>query len=231
MTEDLIPVTNYGLHSTPEGVAYLHQGRKASNFISMKAPSPYEVLTKRGRQCPHLINPASNVPDRNHWELFLRMFNDPLVQAMLPIPKDRTSLVPFISDPNNELMMNLLMLSRMGSPVFPVVMPINKLPKNTLLEELTLTNVLPLVLTNVQNSDQKLINELAAEARTLPRKLVLSGDPHMVIRSPLVRIETDLWHMDQVELQSLNMETIGAAVLRRHARGERIDTEFVREKA
>lgn len=230
MSDELIPVTHYGLHTTPDGVAYLHQGRKASNFISMRQLSPYEVVTKRKRLCPHLINPASTVPDRAHWELFLRMFHDSLVNAMLPVPKHRIELVPFISDPNGELTMDLVMLSRMGSPVYPVVMPINKLPKATILEELTLTNVLPLVLTGVEPADQKLMNELAVESRTLPRKLIFAGDDHMVIRPPLIRITTILWDHDRVELQSLNMETIGAAVIRRHARGERIDTEFVREK-
>lgn len=230
MSDELIPVTYYGLHYTPDGVAYLHQGRKASNFISMKQPSPYEVFTKRARLCPHLINPASTMPDRAHWELFLRLFPDELVAAMLPIQKDRNALVPYLSDPQGELMMDLVMLSRMGGPIFPVVMPISKLSKNTLIEELSLTNVLPLVLTDVQTSDQKLVCELATEARTLPRKLVFSGDDHLVIRPPLVRIKTTLWDLDRVQLQSLNMETIGAAVLRRFARGEKIDTEFVREK-
>lgn len=231
MNDELIPVSNYGLHFTRSGVGYLHQGRKATNFISMKAPSTYEVRTKRNRPCPHLINAASTIPDDAHWELFLRIFNDKLVQAMLPTPKERSALIPFLSDPNNELMMTLVMLSRMASPIYPVVMPITKLPKATILEELTLTNVLPLVLTGVQHCDQALIGELAHEARTLPRRLVLTGDPHMIIRPPLVRIETDLWDMDQIKLQSLNMETIGAAVLRRFARGERIDTEFARDRS
>lgn len=228
--EEMIPVTHYGLHATQEGVVYLHQGRKASNFISMKQQSPYNVLTKRNRLCPHLINPASTVPDKNHWELFLRIYDDELVQAMLPIPKSRGSCVPFLSVHNNEMLMELVMLSRLGSPIFPVVMPVRKLPKSTILEELSLTNVLPLVLTDVQTADQTLINELAVESRTLPRKLILAGDPMLVIRQPLIRIATDINFMDCVQLQSLNMETIGAAVIRRHARGERIDTEFARER-
>lgn len=230
MSNELIPVTYYGLHQTPDGVAYLHQGRKASNFISLRQLSPYEVVTKRRGLCPHLINPASPVPDKNHWEIFLRMFKDELVQAMLPIPKDRMALTPYLSDPNNELLMDLLMLSRMAGPIYPVVLPINKLTRPQLMEQLGLTNVLPLVLTGVQTSDQSYINEIATEARSMPRKLVLTGDDHLVIRSPMVRIRTSLWDLDRVQLQSLNMETIGAAVLRRFARGERIDTEFVRDK-
>lgn len=230
MNEELIPVTHYGLHTTLDGVSYLHQGRKASNFISMRQLSPFDVMTKRKRLCPHLINPASTVPDKAHWELFLRLYSDPLMQALLPIPKDRNAMVPYITDPNGELMMDLVMLSRMGSPVFPVVMPINKLPKATILEELSLTNVLPLILTNVETADQKLVNELAIESRTLPRKLVFSGDEFLVIRPPLERIVTNLWDFDRVQLQSLNMETIGAAVIRRYARGEKINAEFIREK-
>lgn len=229
--EDLIPVNHYGVHTTPEGIVYLHQGRKASNFISMKQPSPYTVRTQRNRDCPHLINPASTTPDRSHWGMFLRLFDDALVQAMLPTPKVRGTPVPFLVDPNNELLLDLVMLSRMGSPIHTAVMPLAKLNKKTLLEELTLTNALPLVLTGAQTSDQDFVDELAQESMTLPRRLVITGHDHLIVRKPLQRITTELWHMDRVELQSMNMEIIGAAILRRHSRGEQINTEFVREKS
>lgn len=227
--DELLPVTHYGVHTTPDGVVYLHQGRKASNFISMKQPSPYKVTTRRGRICPHLINPASTVPDRAHWELFTKVFQDPMVQAMLPVPKQRGSLTPYINDPNGELTMDLVMLSRLGSPIFPVVVPFHKMSNTLILEELSLTNVLPLVLTHCQTADQSRIEDLMKDAPFQPRRLVLSGSEHLVIRQPMVRIQTNLWHMDRVELQSLNMETIGAALLRRYARGEQLDTDFVRE--
>lgn len=229
MSEELTIVTHYGLHTSPDGIAYLHQGRKANNFLSMKQPSPFTVRTKKSKPCPHLINPASTIPDRAHWSLFLRMMDDDLVREMLPIPKERNALVPFLADPNGELMMDLVMLSRLGSPILPVVVPFRKMTPRFFMEELSITNALPLVLTSITTADQADMEELARESRSTPRKLILVGSPNMVIRTPMKRITTDLWNFDKLEMQSLNMENIGAAVIRRHARGEKIDADFIRD--
>lgn len=224
----IIPVTHYGVHTTDEGVAYLHQGRSASNFIGLKAVSPFQISTKKSLPCPHLINQAAPIPDAVHWQAFSRILKDPLVQSLLPIPKEMGTLVPYLPDPQNELNLDLVTLSRMSSPIYPVVMPLRKLTKGQLMNELSLTNVCPLILTGVQPEDNAYLNEIAREAILYPRKLLLTGDPTVVIRYPMERIQTSIWNMDEAVLMGLPMESLGALMLRRHARSERLDAEITK---
>lgn len=222
------PVAHYGLHTSDEGVVFLHQGRASNNFIGLRAVSPFTVSTKKGMPCPHLINNSAPVPDVEQWKTFAWMLQDPLVQALLPIPKEHGSLIPYLSDPQNELNLVLVALSRMSSPIHPVVLPVRKLTRGQLTNELTSTNVCPLILTGVQCEDNNYINEIAAEAMLYPRRLLFTGDSKVVIRQPLRRIETNVWCVDDVKLMSLPMESLGALILRRHARHERLDAEIIK---
>ncbi len=226
---DQLQVSHYGIHNH-EGVAYLHQGRAATNFIGLRSQSPFDVQTMKKRACPHLINTAAPVPDRAHWELFLRLFRDPLVRELLPVPKEYGDLVPYVNDPNNDLAMTLVILSRMGSPIYPVVQPINQLVVKTVLEELSTTNVTPLIITDVQQDDYKLMLDIATEARTLPRKLLFTGCHTLPILKPLARLDTQIRDYDELVLAAMPMETIGAAVLRKYARGEQMDSPYVRKE-
>lgn len=224
-----ILVENYGLHTSPEGVVYLHQGRSASNLIGLKAQSPFEIIGKK-RACPHMVHSSAPIPDRAHWRIFMRMFTDPLVQALLPIPKEKTSLVPFLNDPNNELSLHLIGLIRMSSPLFQMIHPISKLTPKQIISDLTLTNLAPLVLTHVKPSDQELMYQLAAQSRMLPRKLLFVGDPAVVIHTPLQRLQTTFWDLPIEMLSSLPMESLGAVIVRRYARNEAFDMDFVKRE-
>lgn len=223
----LTPVSHYGLHYN-DGVAFLHQGRNATNFIGLRSTSPFEVVTQKNKACPHIINTASPVPDRTHWDLFLRLFQDPLVQAMLPVPKERSSLVPFFNDPNNELAMDLVILSRLSSPIYPVVHPVGKHTVKQLIEELALTNIAPLVITGITQEEHNFMMSVVTEARTLPRKLIFTGEGNVPIVRPLERLSTDIWDFDDLTLAALPMESLGAALIRRFARGEKLDAPYVR---
>lgn len=222
-------VSHYGLHSDPEGVAFLHQGRSSNNFIGLKKSSPFEVQLRRGKACPHLINQAAPVPDRVHWTQFLRLLPDPLVQAMLPIPKDRMASIPYVNDPQNALAMILVTLSRMASPIYPAVLPLAKVTPAQVVQELSVTNVCPLVLTGAEAGDTPYLLELARESRFHPRRMIITGDSTVVVTSPLERIQTALWDFDALQLAAMPMESLGAMLLRRHARGEPLDAELVRE--
>lgn len=223
-------VTHYGLHYTSEGIAYLHQGRSATNFISLKAMSPFKVETLKKKACPHLVPVAAPVPDPIHWNQFRRLLNDPLVEALLPVPRGYTDLVPYINDKDGELNLDLAALSRMSAPIYPVVMSFDQLTKKQIIEELTLTNITPLILTGCKTEHQADLEEIAAIARQSPRRLILCGDPTVVIRSPLKRIETTIWDTDEIMLASLPWETLGAAIIRRYARKEILDAPFVRRE-
>jgi hypothetical protein len=225
-------VGHYGLHSD-DGVWYLHQGRKqASNFISLNRPSPFEVLNDQGKKqaCPHLVNSSVPMPDKVQWEFFLELFEDPLLPYFLPIPRTTTESIPYVVDPNNELIMSLLALSRLSSPIYPVVHQIQHLNVPRIQSELRLTNIAPFVITNIKTENQYLIEEISNEARRCPRRLILVGDPMLVIRQPLMKVQTFIQDFPESKLHSAPMESLGAVALRRWARGEQINTPWVRKE-
>lgn len=222
------PVSFYGLHSDHESVYYLHQGRASNNFIGLRTTSPFSVSLRKSMPCPHLINQAAPIPDVAHWQQFSRWLYDPLLIAMLPVPRDRTALIPYFADPNNQLAMTLVILSRMSSPIYPVVKPLRSMTRAVILAELGLTNVCPLVLTNVQTEDNEYMFELAREARTLPRRLIFTGAAEVVVREPLLRLTTGLWDVDELAFAALPMEALGALLLRRFARYEPLHSEITK---
>lgn len=230
MSDELTPVNHYGIHKQ-DGVMYLHQGRASTNFIGLRNPSPFLVQTKKSRACPHIINTASPVPDRIHWDLFLSMFHDPLVLEMLPVPKERGSLVPYFNDPQNELAMDLVILSRLSSPIYPVIQGIEKKNVKQFLEELTLSNIAPLVLTGVMPEHYDIMIALAMASRTLPRKLIFTGCSTVPTPPPLTRMNTHIWDFDDLTIAGLPMESIGGALVRRYCRGEVLEAPYPRRSA
>lgn len=233
-TQDEELVSHYGLHYTQDGVAYLVQGREgnSANFISLPVRSPFRISSnsKWGRKaCPHIINPVAPRPDRVHWETFLKIFDDELVQEMLPIPKDRQALVPYLSDPNKTLGLDLVNLSRLSSPIYPLVVSVTT-PLYQIMSDLEVTNVAPLVLTGIEPAHQEMITKLALDSRFLPRKLILVGDPYIVVRPPLKRIQTFIQTLSEESLMLLPMETIGSNILKKFARGEKLNAVMDRKE-
>lgn len=222
-----ISVGHYGLHKTDTDVFYLHQGRYgAHNFIGLGVASPFEVVFAKGKKmCPHLIAPAPPNPDRLHWDFFCRLLDDPLVNYFLPVPKNRADLVPYL---DNVDVTDLVNLSRLSSPLTPIVLPFNRLTKKALVEELSVTNLSPLVLYGLQTSDHDDMMEIATEARMSPRTLMFVGDPTMVVRAPVLRIKTSIEECHPHRMISLPLETLGAICLKRYARGEQLNGPFVR---
>ena len=223
---DSIFVSNYGIHRTPEGIAYLHQGGgKTYNFIGLSAKSPFEVKPEKPKACPHRVNGSSPMPDIEHWSVFLELFKDPLLQAFLPLPKHVREGVTFISGVDDML---LLLLSKLSSPLHPIVESFSTYKKANFKSDMGLTNIAPLVLTRLTTSDQDEMEAMCAVARRSCRKLILVGDRQMVMREPLHEIYTHLQHYDDRVLYSLPMENLGAVALRRWARGEQIDSPWER---
>ena len=228
MTE-MKSVTYHGLHLTEEGVWYLHQNNKACNFITLKQPSPFKVIASE--RCPHAIDPNTPMPDQAHWKLFLELYSDEFTKTFLPVPRARQDLIPFLPDANNDKQMFLLLLSRFSSPIHPVVVRFDKLNNRAIEEQLGLTNLAPLILTNIETKDQKDMEIVAGIARRSPRRLILVGDSRMVIREPMIRMQTYVEDIPEDEMYSLPMEKLGAVAMRRFARGEQIDSPWTRREA
>jgi hypothetical protein len=216
-----IEVAMYGLHWTPEGIAYLHQARSVQNFMSLRAPSPFLVVPSRRAMCNHLFPTGAPVPDVIHWKQFQALARDPLVQAMLPIPKqDHEAGVYVVEDTNDELNLTLLTLSRMSSPLTPIVRRIWHFSMSDLVFELDRTNVQPLVLTQATPKHQKILDEIVSQARYSARRVIVTGTADLIVSKPAVRLQTALLAGEEGHIVSLPLEALGMTVLKRHARRE-----------
>lgn len=220
-------VEHYGLFWDGP-VAWLLQGRGGSNFVGLREKTPFRVA---GGMCNHLIPPAAPIPDRIHWEKFLEIVNDPLVRAMLPIPRPEGSRAFFVEDPYNDLAFHLASLSRLSSPIKGVVRPLWTVKVKDLEKELSSTNVQPLVLTQAEPKGQPVVDAIGDFSMMLPRTTILTGRGDMVVQKPMQRITTQIRNFDIEDLLTLPMENIGAAVLRRHARNEPIDAPMESRQA
>lgn len=218
-------VTHYGLHLETDGVQYLVQdGRTADNFVGIPDRPPYEVRSRYTGPCPHIIPARPEKPSAQDWEMFMAIYHDPLVQAMLPIPKQKMSKVPFFYDETGDINRWALNLCRMSSPKGPITMHAENF--RTFLAQIYLcaTNVCPLVISNVTTKYQVLTDEAVRTSQFLPRRLVIIGaDSHYVVQDPMHRVKTNLGNLiSEEDFINLPLEVLGANVLRKFARGEEI---------
>jgi hypothetical protein len=214
------PVPCYGLHQE-KNIWWLVQGRGSSNFLGLKDDVPFEGPK---RACNHLIPAAAPVPDRIQWERFLEYFNDPLVQAMLPLPGKRGV---FLTDPEDTLGLLLITLSRLSSPITSIVKPAWMLTEGVLKREQQASNIQPLVLIQCTPKQQRLVDQIASGINYQPRPMVLTGDENVIISAPMERITTRIKQLD--DLMTLPLENIGAFILRRYARRDPLDAPLVRK--
>lgn len=217
--ETVQPVSHYGVHRDSDAILHLMQAPgRSGNFIGLPTASPFKVQTDSSRSCPHLISFSEPGVSKGDWRRFQELLSDPLVKQMLPLPREDGEVVRFFNDPALELLFPLIALSRLCSPVSQVVFPIATLNPRQLSEELSLTNICPLVLIGVKPEHQMLIERTAGNSMFLPRRLVLLGESTVVAAGYIKRETTKI----RGSLNSLPMENLGALILRQYARGEPI---------
>jgi hypothetical protein len=221
MPADSIVVTHYGVHWDRDNVAYLMQGRGGTNAIGSATRPPFRVERPgRSRHCNHQIPLATPVPNDHHAEYFLQMFDDPLVQAMLPRPKEDGG-VYYIEETPYVLEL-LVLLSKLSSPIYGVVQPLWNMPAQRILDELDMTNVQPLVVVSCEAKDSGVINQIAKMAIHKPRVLILAGNHDVVTPPQVKRIKTSIKEdkFQRNDLMTLPWEMLGAWVIRKYMRGE-----------
>jgi hypothetical protein len=215
-------VDYYGLHS--EGsVTWLVQGRKGSNFVGLKAYCPFQTT---GGMCNHMVPTAAPVPDRVHWDNWMRVFNDPLVQAMLPIPKPLGQNLFYVDDPYDDLGFYLATLSRLSSPIKQIIKPTWLLKAKALETELQTSNIQPLVLVQTDQKSQAIVDTIGKLALYMPRPVIFTGKSEVVVHAPIQRIKTQIRDFELTDLMMLPLENIGAAMIRRYARNEELDAPW-----
>lgn len=218
----MIQVDHYGLHFDG-AVPWLLQGRGGSNFVGLNKKTPF--FTK-GTMCNHLIPLAAPVPDRVHWEFFQSIARDPLVKAMLPIPHLPEDRAFFFEDPYDDLILYLSCLSRFSSPIKPIVKPAWMVKETDIEFEMSRTNVQPWVITKIGPKNQGMVTKIAEASLILPRTVILTGHPDVIVTSPMKRCETSIRDIHLDDLISKPIENLGATVLRRFARKEVIDGDI-----
>ncbi|MGO4302179.1 hypothetical protein [Cupriavidus sp. RAF12] len=215
----MIEVPHYGVHWSEDGIAFLHQGRQSTNVLGLAMKSPFQVKESKGRPCNHLLPISAPVPDPIHWNRFQGLGTDPLVQAMLPLPKEGAGCY-YVDDPQDLLGLKLVLLSKLSSPITSVVKLLWMTKSSDIMAELQRTNVQPLVLIRATLKDQKVVNEIIQAAPYLPRKVIIAGDPDLVITPPAQRIKTGLFDHNDRDFAELPFEVLGMTILRRYMRRE-----------
>lgn len=210
---------HYGLHQDGT-VTWLVQGRKGSNFVGLKAQNPFHV---EAGACNHLVPAAAPVPDPTHWDMWMKIFPDPLVQAMLPVPREPGNNLFFVEDPHDDLGNYIATLSRLSSPINRTYKPCWTVKVKDLERELTTSNIQPLVLTQTNVKCQPIVSTIGKLALYCPRPVIIVGNGDVVVGPNIKRIKTNIRSFDLQDLMTLPMENIGAALIRRYARREELD--------
>jgi hypothetical protein len=212
-------VSHFGIHVDDTGVAFLEQGRGSTNAAGLSRKSGLEVrLPSRKQHCNHQIPLASPVPHDHHWEFFGSLLDDPLARAMLPVPKSDGGVFYIAEDP--RLSTVLVLLAKLSSPIYNVIVPIWMLNKTAIVAELQSTNVQPFVLAGVEPKHSMMLAQLAEATVYLPRTLVLCGCKDVPSPPGAKRLTTRLTDETQNphDLIGLPWEQLGAAVVRKHMR-------------
>lgn len=176
--------------------------------------------------CNHLVNTAAAIPDKIHWSNFLKILQDPLVQAMLPVPHREGERAYFVDDPYDDLSLYLTCLSRLSSPILSVVRPGWLIRANEIEKQLLTTNIQPWVIPQVTTKDQNLVNAIAKISNYVPRTVVLSGHTEVVVSAPMRRIRTNIRDVNIEDLVTMPLEMIGSTLIRRFARRENLDSQI-----
>lgn len=228
-------VSRYGIHWAPGNVAFLHQTRGGVNAWGMKERSPFFVRTPNRRWvCSHLIALAATNPAGPQMAKFRELIEkNSLVRFMLPLPKgadiDTKVGVGYVTTKQLDGdMLDIAMLCKMASPVQLPIFWMNLHSPKTLLMELTLTDVQPMVVAGVKAQHLSQLNEVLQAASIAPRRLLLVCDDDV----PMKVTQLDAAHMmsqDQTDLVALPWESLGGMVLRGYMRHEWERTWFSRE--
>ncbi len=119
------------------------------------------------------------------------------------------------------------MLCKMSSPLKLPIWWADTASIKTILEELVMTDVQPLVLAGVTPVHSDMVRALMQSAATLPRRLLICVDHEAPFRETLSHADLDT--RDEFDTVALPWETMGGIVLRAYMRDEWDGSWFTRE--
>jgi hypothetical protein len=205
----------FGIHWAG-AVAWLVQADGGENFVGLKNTCPVKGSGLCNHKIPTKVAPVS--PEEE--ELWSQFLEDPLVQVMLPLPREEEDRAFFLNDAEDKLTPLLRQLSRLSSPIRNCIQPFWLLNKKDFPRQLDASNIQPFIGVQATQKSQATLENLIGVSFNAPRTVIVTGDPNLVVRDPLTRIETSLTS-DAIEtLEQLPLEQIGAIIVRKHARRE-----------
>ncbi|RWM27881.1 MAG: hypothetical protein EOR77_30650 [Mesorhizobium sp.] len=185
-------------------IAFLIQGERITTAFNFEIPCPFEPSKS---PCDHRIDLRAEVDPT-------RFPADPLVDAMSPVPQETGTPAAYLQQ--QELSLIFATLARMSSPTKLPVAPFWSLRPDKIIRLLEQTNVQPLVLTGIRASEKRAVDQILEAAPYLPRKLIMQGEPTLVLRPEAKRTSTTLGQVNIADFVSLPWEAFGAHLLKQH---------------
>ena len=108
----------------------------------------------------------------------------------------------------------------MTSPVNPVVLNIRQTRERIIIDQLSVTNAQPLIITGLGAEHTETIIDLGEVAITSPRHLILTGKDDVILPPTVQAVETGILNHPIEDIMTLTWEAIGATIARRYMRGE-----------
>jgi len=216
-----IQVGYYGIHWDGD-TAWLQDGHSGSNAQGLAIRSPFVVKPINNKlYCNFRIHLSAPVISEFAWAYFLEIARDPVIQAMLPVPKNGRGLY-WIEDPGGHYNFVLSMLARLSSPIYPTITAAHALKLTVARDLLQESNIQPLIYTGLTYDKAQLLHLLAKEEELAPRTLILTGASDVPVPPAYKKIKfsQDLLGRDVVELNQLPWESFGATVVRKVMRKE-----------
>lgn len=212
----MIQVEHYGVHWDGP-ICWLQQGRGGSNFVGSPQRSPF---SNPKFACNHLVPVAAPIPDKAHWAALMKIKDDPLLQAMLPVPREVGDRAFYLEDPYDDLSLYITSLSRLSSPIYSVLRPTWMVKGKELEREMMATNIQTWVVTQMDRKHTELLSAINNSTNYLPRTVLITGSSDIPIPQKIKKIETKIRSSELADLMTLPFELLGTMLLRRYARKE-----------
>lgn len=237
-------VGHFGVHwtdSTEGPVAWLDQEKvdrrteaiapTGTNVRGYAAKSPFLVQpVRRGLRCPHRIQTILPMPDEPYWNVFKEMLHaGGLLRVMAPVPRAEGVGGHYFVHPEGvpaaDLNARIALMSNMYSPVGPARLDaaaIDRPRLQLLLDELTVSNVMPVIITGVEPRHTNLLRRLGEVATTAPRCLIAVGSPAVPLQPGWTKPDPGIAiHKYEMELLAMiPWQQIGGTLCRLYMRCE-----------
>ena len=225
----IVRLSYTGIHEIDD-MRWLFQGTTPSgwSFVGLRQ-SIYS--SRHLKTCTHEIPPilAYRGVSRKHWNDFVKLLPDPLMNAMLPLPKSakRGTGVYYLDTAKCPNYLDVLAcLERMSSPVHCASRSWWASRPANLAQELTYTNLHPLIVHGITESDIIDVRKFATAAHSSPRTLILVGS-NLIFDSSVTVLDTGLSRKCLTGLISLPFEHIGSNVVTNYCRYNDIDHQII----